>query len=169
VKLALSESTLTNFTVAALSAFALLLGGIYLCWRRGASRTRGSLGVQPEPPGVRGSLVQGAVGMPQARRDSLNDHEGDPGPVNSASWRTTHPWRPPSAQSNMEAAAADLLVPPAPAFQRSAQDARRTMATWDTSSEPDSSAADRFSASALATYLSPAPTRPRRVVGSADV
>lgn len=163
------KCVLTHFTVAALSAFALILGGLYLCWRRGASRTRRPMGVQPETPGVQGSLVQGAVGMAQAERRSVNDNTEGQGAPDTSSWRTWHPYRPPSAQSNTEAAAADLLVPPAPAFSRSTQDVRRTLNTWDTSSEPDSSAADRFSTNALATHLSPAPTRPRRIPGSADV
>lgn len=163
------KPVLIYFTVAALSAFALILGGLYLCWRRGASRTRRPIGVQPETPGVQGSLVQGAVGMAQAERRSVNDNTKGQGAPDTSSWRTWHPYRPPSAQPETAAAAADLLVPPAPAFSRSTQDVRRTLNTWDTSSEPDSSAADRFSTNALATHLSPAPTRPRRIPGSTDV
>ncbi|KAG6362891.1 hypothetical protein INS49_007986 [Diaporthe citri] len=115
------------------------------------------------------SLVRGAVDMAQTGRRSVGDGTGGQGAVDTSSWRTWHPYRPPSAQSDTAAAAADLLEPPAPAFSRSNQDARRTLNTWETSSEPDSPAADRFSATALATYLSPAPTRPRRIGGSTQV
>lgn len=160
---------LTYFKVAALSGFALILGALYLCWRRGSSRTRRPNGIQPETSGAQGSLVQGAVGMAQTGRRSVNDDTGGQGAVDTSSWRTWHPYRPPSTQSSTAAAAADLLEPPAPAFSRSTQDARRTLNTWETSSEPDSSAADRFSATALATHLSPAPTRPRRIGGPAQV
>lgn len=160
---------LTRFKVAALSAFALILGALYLCWRRGASRTRRPIINRPGTSGAQGPLVQSAVGMAQAGRRSVHDDAGGQGAVDTSSWRTYHPYRPPSAQSNTAAAAADLLEPPAPAFSRSTPDARRTLNTWETSSEPDSSAADRFSATALATHLSPAPTRPRRIGGPAQV
>lgn len=165
----LQNLILTHFTVAALSAFALILGGLYLCWRRGASRTGRPAGKRPKNTGAQGPVVQGAVGMAQAGRRSLDRDGGGLGAADTSSWRTWHPYRPPSAPSTTTAAAADLLEPPAPAFSRPAQDARRTLNTWDTSSEPDSSAADRFSATALATHLSPAPTRPRRIPGSGQV
>lgn len=161
----LQNLVLTRSTVAALSAFALILGGLYLCWRRGASRAGRPAGTRPQNAPV----VQGAVGMAQAGRRSLDGDGGGLGAADTSSWRTWHPYRPPSAPSTTTAAAADLLEPPAPAFSRPAQDVRRTLNTWDTSSEPDSSAADRFSATALATHLSPAPTRPRRIAGSGQV
>ncbi|KAI7777067.1 hypothetical protein LA080_004030 [Diaporthe eres] len=165
----LSTGAKAGIAIAALSAFALVLGALYICWRRGSSRTRRPIGIQPETSGAQGSLAQGAVSMAQTGRRSVQDDTGAKKAVDTSSWRTWHPYRPPSAQSNTEATAADLLEPPAPAFSRSTQDARRTLNTWETSSEPDSSAADRFSATALATYLSPAPTRPRRIGGEAQV
>lgn len=155
---------LTCFIVAALFAFALVLGGLYVCWKRGASRTRRPPSIARAISGTQGPLVQGSVNMSQTGGRSVDDNGGKgPDAVDTSSWRTWHPYRPPSAQSNPPAAAADFLEPPAPAFSRSTHEARRAQATWDTSSEPDSSAADRFSATALATYLSPAPTRPRQI------
>lgn len=110
---------------------------------------------------AQGSLTQEAADMAQAERRSVHDYGGGY-LVDTSSWRTWHPLRPPSAQSADAAAAGPVspLEAPAPAFQTSSRGARTTLGTWETSSEPDSSAADRFSATPLATQLSPAPGRP---------
>ncbi|KAJ0108550.1 hypothetical protein J7T55_002154 [Diaporthe amygdali] len=167
-----------GIALAALSTFALILGGLYLYWRRTPPKVRSrSVFSTGRPTSMRSStsntqdsLTQGAADMAQTGSGTAQRNGGEP--VDTSSWRTWHPWRPRSTQSDVAAAVADLLEPPAPEFLKVPQEARTTQATWETSSEPESSAADRLSAPGLATYLSPAPGRPRRIpeaAGSARV
>ncbi|KAK2611387.1 hypothetical protein N8I77_004727 [Diaporthe amygdali] len=174
----LTNPILTSYVVAALSTFALILGGLYLYWRRTPPKDRSrSIFPTGRPTSMRSStsntqdsLTQGAADMAQTGSGTAQRNGGEP--VDTSSWRTWHPWRPRSTQSDVAAAVADLLEPPAPEFLKVPQEARTTQATWETSSEPESPAADRLSAPGLATYLSPAPGRPRRIpeaAGSARV